>query len=217
MGCYPLGMSSGGGVAGCSVEVNALMPWVILTGTLCWQSTHIYYYWYTTFQLFTGSAKSRVLYYLLLARTTVEANPFNLLHLPAISSILTCSPGDTNVSAVTLLCVLSSLSGLVVYCLFNSFFSLKNIIKTQIHFYSRSVSPLRLIRSQSWAAKTRCIMTQVTFDKQSLKVPTSDAWWWAEVSEELCLPFAVMHLNGHCSSTSSAVTSCTSCKYPQTG
>ena len=62
--------------------------------------------------------------------------------------------------------------------------------------------------------KTRCIMTQVTFDKQSLKVPTSDAWWWAKVSEELCLPFAMMHLNGHCSSTSSAVTSCTSCKYP---
>ena len=90
---------------------------------------------------------------------TVEANPFNLLHLPAISSILMCSPGDTNVSAVTLLCVLSSLSGLVVYCLFNSFFSLKNIIKTQIHFYSRSVSPLRSITSQSWAAKTRCIMT----------------------------------------------------------
>ena len=112
-----------------------------------------------TFQLFAGSAKSRVLYYLLLARTTVEANPFNLLHLPAISSILTCSPGNTNVLAVTLLRVLSSLSGLVVYCLFNSFFSLKNIIKTQIHFYSRSVSPLRLIRSQSWAAKTRYIMT----------------------------------------------------------
>ena len=41
-GVLSTGMSSGGGVAGCSAEVNALMPWVILTGTLCWQSTHIY-------------------------------------------------------------------------------------------------------------------------------------------------------------------------------
>ena len=154
---------------------------------------------------------------------TVEANPFNLLHLQAISSILMCSPGDTNVSAVTLLCVLSSLSGLVVYCLFNSFFSLKNIIKTQIHFYSRSVSPLRSITSQSWAAKTWCIMTHPhkshltnNLWKSRLVMPDDELRLARSNCKELCLPFAVMRLNGCCSSMSSAVMSCTSCKYPQT-
>ena len=118
---------------------------------------------------------------------------------------------------------LSLLSGLVVYCLFNSFFSLKNIIRTQIHFYSRSVSPLRLITLQSWATKTQCIMTHPhkshltnNLWKSQLVMPDDELRLARSDCKELCLPFAVMHLNSHCSSTSSAVMSCTSCKYPQT-
>ena len=107
--------------------------------------------------------------------------------------------------------------------LFNAFFSIKNIIKTQIHPYSKSVSQVRLITSQSWATKAWCIMTHPhkshlmnNFWNSQLVMPNDELRLARSNCEELPLPFATVCLNSCYSSMPPMVTFCTGCQDPQT-